>query len=56
MIMVFNNWIGRGLSCLSKIICGLTTIIEIKVNYHKDLASMNNDLFKGQTDWDQVSS
>jgi hypothetical protein len=52
MKMVFNNWIGRGLSCLSKIICGLTTIIEIKVNYHHQdfVACMQSNLFKGQTD------
>jgi hypothetical protein len=42
--MIFNEWIGRGLSCWSKIPPGLLKISEIKVNFHQDfVASMHND-------------
>ncbi len=40
-----------GLSCWSKIACGLLKISEIEVNFHQDfMARMYNNFFQEQTE------
>ncbi len=43
--MIFNEWIGRGISCWSKISCGSPTICK---NFHPDfVASPYSSFFEG---------
>ncbi len=51
MVIIFNEWIGQGLSYWSKIPCGSPTIGEILVyNNQGFVSSTHSDFFQGQKD------
>ncbi len=48
--IVFNKFIGQGLSCWSEIPWELPTISQILVIFHQDfVASIHSNFFQGQT-------
>ncbi len=45
MLIIFNKWIGWGMSCWSKIPRGSPTISEIEANLHQDFPASTHNNF-----------